>query len=228
MIELTTPGSAVRLATNCAKGPGPRFLYACVISLLFSHPSVKTCILDAQKNRLNETILLSTHNICFGLERWKLYLMTHFYVEIWRKCTCTHRVGGNWKRYQQLTKADKKSIEMVFSIAICRQCGNKWQSKTLFQTIFNLHSLIVLAFSIAAYPVWCTYACLKKVATAPSGHCSFMRLCKSPRALVLPRVKPHNTDTGRKNIHRRLTLFMLVAFYRKYWYNRHGFVHFVF
>ena len=69
VIELTTPGSAVRIATNCAKGPGPRFLYACVISLLFSHPSVKTCILDAQKNRLNETILLSTHNICFGLER---------------------------------------------------------------------------------------------------------------------------------------------------------------
>ena len=69
VIELTTPGSAVRIATNCAKGPGPRFLYACVISLLFSHPSVKTCILDAQKNRLNGTILLSTYNICFGLER---------------------------------------------------------------------------------------------------------------------------------------------------------------
>ena len=33
---------------------------------LFSYPSVKTCILGAQKNRLDETVLLSTHNICFG------------------------------------------------------------------------------------------------------------------------------------------------------------------
>ena len=65
-----------------------------------------------------------------------------------------HRVGGNRKRYQQSTNADKKSIETVFSIAICRQCGNKWQSKTLFLTIISyLRSSIVLAFSIAAYRV---------------------------------------------------------------------------
>ena len=32
---------------------------------LFSYPSVKTCVLGAQKNCLNETVLLSTHNICF-------------------------------------------------------------------------------------------------------------------------------------------------------------------
>ena len=36
-----------------------------------------------------------------------------------------HRVGGNRKRYQQSTDADKKSIERVFSIAICRQWGDK-------------------------------------------------------------------------------------------------------
>ena len=29
-------------------------------------------VLDAQKNRLIETVLLSTHNICFGLEIRKL------------------------------------------------------------------------------------------------------------------------------------------------------------
>ena len=46
-----------------------------------------------------------------------------------------YQVGGNRKRYQQLTNADQKSIETVFSIAICRQCGYKWQSKTLFLTI---------------------------------------------------------------------------------------------
>ena len=31
--------------------------------------------------------------------------------------------------------------------------GDKWQSKTLFPTIFDLRSSIVLTFSIAAYPV---------------------------------------------------------------------------
>ena len=33
---------------------------------LFSYPSVETCVLGAQKNRLIATVLLSTHNICFG------------------------------------------------------------------------------------------------------------------------------------------------------------------
>ena len=33
---------------------------------LFSYPSVSTFVLSAQKNRLVETVLLSTHNICFG------------------------------------------------------------------------------------------------------------------------------------------------------------------
>ena len=42
-----------------------------------------------------------------------------------------HRVGGNRKRCQQSTNADQKSIETVFSIVICCQCGDKWQSKTV-------------------------------------------------------------------------------------------------
>ena len=50
-----------------------------------------------------------------------------------------------------------KSLETVFwfgrQMAI-EKSGNKWQSKTLFQTIFDLRSSIVLTFSIAAYPVW--------------------------------------------------------------------------
>ena len=33
--------------------------------------------------------------------------------------------------------ADKKSLETVFLIVICRQSGDKWQSKTLFLTIFD-------------------------------------------------------------------------------------------
>ena len=32
---------------------------------LFPYPSIKSHVLGAQKNRLIETVLLSTHNICF-------------------------------------------------------------------------------------------------------------------------------------------------------------------
>ena len=49
-----------------------------------------------------------------------------------------------------------KSLETVFSIVIGRQFGDKWQSKTLFLTIFDLRSSIVLAYPITAYrcDVW--------------------------------------------------------------------------
>ena len=30
------------------------------------YPSAETFVLGPQKNRLDETVLLSTHNICFG------------------------------------------------------------------------------------------------------------------------------------------------------------------
>ena len=33
---------------------------------IFSHPSILIFVLGAQKNRLIETIFLSTHNICFS------------------------------------------------------------------------------------------------------------------------------------------------------------------
>ena len=33
---------------------------------ILSYPSVVTFVLGAQKNHLTETVLLSTHNICFG------------------------------------------------------------------------------------------------------------------------------------------------------------------
>ena len=45
------------------------------------------------------------------------------------------------------------SLETLFSIAICRQSINKWQSKTLFLKIFDLRFSIVFTFSIAPYPV---------------------------------------------------------------------------
>ena len=52
-----------------------------------------------------------------------------------------------------IENADKKLQEKVFLIAICRRTGDKWQSQTLFLTIFDLHLLIVLLFSVAAYQV---------------------------------------------------------------------------
>ena len=38
---------------------------------------------------------------------------------------------------------DQKSLETEFLIAICRHTGDKWQSKTLFLSIFDLPSSIV-------------------------------------------------------------------------------------
>ena len=37
------------------------------------YPSTLKYVLGAQKNRLIETVLLSTHNICFGLRNKKIY-----------------------------------------------------------------------------------------------------------------------------------------------------------
>ena len=43
------------------------------IVILISYLLVKTCVLGAQKNCLNETVLLSTKNTCFGLEIRKIF-----------------------------------------------------------------------------------------------------------------------------------------------------------
>ena len=43
-------------------------------------------------------------------------------------------------------------LETMFSIAKCRQSGNKWQSKTVSNDYY-LRSSIVLTFLIAAYPI---------------------------------------------------------------------------
>ena len=44
----------------------------------------------------------------------------------------SYRTGGNRKRSEQSMNVVHKSLETVFSIAICRQLGDKQQSKTLF------------------------------------------------------------------------------------------------
>ena len=59
-----------------------------------------------------------------------------------------YRTGTNRKRSEQSMNEDHKSLETVFSIAICRQVG---QSTTLVLMILDLHLSMVLIFSIAAY-----------------------------------------------------------------------------
>ena len=63
----------------------------------------------------------------------------------------SYRTGGNRKRSEQAMNAVHKSLETVFSIAICCQSCDKQQSITLFLTILDLRSSIVLTFSIATY-----------------------------------------------------------------------------
>ena len=64
----------------------------------------------------------------------------------------SYRTGGSQKRSVQSMNADHKSLETVFSIAICRQSDDKRQSKTLFLTILDIRSsLVVLTFPIAAF-----------------------------------------------------------------------------
>ena len=62
-------------------------------------------------------------------------------------------MGGNRKRYQQSTNADQKSIDSVFDCHL----SPVWRQTAIENTVFIdfcLRSSIVLAFSIAAYPVW--------------------------------------------------------------------------
>ena len=40
--------------------------FFCIKFSIFSYPSIFTYVLGAQKNHLFETVLLSTHKICFG------------------------------------------------------------------------------------------------------------------------------------------------------------------
>ena len=52
--------------------------YLAVKLLIFSYPSVLRFALGAQQNRLMESVLLSTHNICFC---WDFFNKMHSYLE---------------------------------------------------------------------------------------------------------------------------------------------------
>ena len=63
----------------------------------------------------------------------------------------SYRTGGNRKHSEQSMTADHRSLETVFSIIICRQSGDKRQSKALFLAILDPRSSIALTFSIVSY-----------------------------------------------------------------------------
>ena len=44
---------------------GPDKLMFSITLSLYSYPTVSTCVVGAEENPLIETVLLSTHNICF-------------------------------------------------------------------------------------------------------------------------------------------------------------------
>ena len=74
-------------------------------------------------------------------------------------CTNTFITPYRWKLKTLILSTnnrDKKWLETEFVIAICRQSGDKWQSTTLFLTIFDCIRWLLRAFSIAAYQVWTT------------------------------------------------------------------------
>ena len=48
---------------------------------LFSYSAILTYVLGAQKNRLTETVLSSTHNICL-VQNKKKNSVTHIYLEV--------------------------------------------------------------------------------------------------------------------------------------------------
>ena len=67
------------------------------------------------------------------------------YEDVVIALSLTQQTGEAWDltsnalhHHTRSTNADPKSQETVFSVAICRQSGDKWQSETMFLTIFDL------------------------------------------------------------------------------------------
>ena len=57
-----------------------------------------------------------------------------------------------WKAPILSRNVDQKSLETDFLIAICRQCGDKWQSKHCFYRFLIRIRRLLIAL-IATYPV---------------------------------------------------------------------------
>ena len=58
-------------------------------------PVILSICLGAQKNRLIETVLLSTHNICFNCDIRKLYFNIYPYLD---PCTMFHMISAHYTK----------------------------------------------------------------------------------------------------------------------------------
>ena len=74
----------------------------------------------------------------------------------------SYQISGNKKRSEQSMKADHELVDTAILIIICGKTGDKQQLKTLFLTILDLRSSIVLTFLITACPV-----CLLNIMNTP-------------------------------------------------------------
>ena len=74
----------------------------------------------------------------------------------WHHETYTETTPDRWHSKASIlsTNVDQKYLETELLIDIIHQTDNKWQSTTLFLSIFYQHLSIVKAFSIAAYLMW--------------------------------------------------------------------------
>ena len=81
---------------------------------------------------------------------------------------------------------NQKSLETVFFIDDRRHLGDKWQSKTLFLTIFYLPSSIVLTFLINVTQCWSTDSVCKQFGPrSVQQHVIFFKIYMPSYTVVL-------------------------------------------
>ena len=98
-------------------------------------PSVLTYVLATQKSRLIETVLLSTHNICFEREIRKLFFFgTHFFLKAW------HHNDGNL-------------LHCNFSCLLIGRPTNKFEINCIFFFFFFLTNIIITYIFFIHVPV---------------------------------------------------------------------------
>ena len=113
--------------------------------------------MGAQKNRLNETVLLSTHNICFDWEMRKIFfcyaLLTKVLETYNKLCALTEFEKGHWPNLEgetcnQLhwpiveTLTKWQNERMHYLVSLCTVCKDeKSSSNVSWKTPLNKHSL---------------------------------------------------------------------------------------
>ena len=116
--------------------------------VLFFYPSILTCVLGAKNNRLIETVILSTHNICFGGESKDYILITHTYLMAWiAVCFCSKWetwLFWNCPAYSGHSHIFRQSENSYFAQYISRiihmQSGNRNKQNTTPLSMYEMLS----------------------------------------------------------------------------------------